>query len=72
MICDLAANTMLDLKSIPAGNIKGVASSSDGSRIVTVTEDGRARLWDVGTETCIYEIEVGPPRPHRRGAGGTV
>lgn len=41
--------------------VAGVASTSDGSRVLTVTKDGTARLWDVATRTCLYELQVGEP-----------
>jgi len=37
--------------------VAGVASTSDGSRVLTVTKDGTARLWDVATRTCLYELQ---------------
>jgi hypothetical protein len=38
--------------------VAGVASTSDGTRVLTVTKAGVARLWDVSTRRCLFELQV--------------
>jgi WD40 repeat protein len=43
--------------------VHGVAFSPDGTRLATISDDGRARLWDVSTGSAIWVTD--PPSPSR-------
>eukprot|EP00951_Prasinocladus_malaysianus_P049535 scaffold670812_cov66-Prasinocladus_malaysianus.AAC.1 len=45
-------------RGVEPEEVQGVASTSDGTRVVTVSSKGTARLWDMATQACLYELEM--------------
>ena len=55
-----AGVTVIDGHIAPIGDLKW---SSDGTQIVTASDDGKVKIWDVNTQTSLYEFEPDDGRP---------